>query len=259
KKAYKVAYYIAPQVWAWKTNRVQKLKLYVDRLLCILPFEVDFFARHGLSVDYVGHPLLDAVKKLEKESAARDDESPIALIPGSRKQEIKKMLPTMLKTAKKFKYEKFVVTAAPAIEAAFYQSFDLPKNVALEVGKTHKIMRKAKAALVTSGTATLETALFNTPEVVCYKANALSVAIARRLIKVKYISLVNLIMDKPVVTELIQQDFNADKCADELNLILKQGPRQLQMLSEYRQLKEKLGNAGASNRAASLIFELAQL
>jgi len=258
KMQLKVVYYIAPQVWAWKANRAVAIKENVHRLIAILPFEVDFFKKYNFDIDYVGHPLLDVVNDFSDEKDAKNEESPIALIPGSRKQEIKKMLPVMLKTASRFKYEKFVVTAAPAIDKSFYKTFEYPPNVRLEYGKTHKVMRKAKAALVTSGTATLETALFNTPEIVCYKGSAISVAIARKLIKVKYISLVNLIMDQELVVELIQEDFNVSRCTDELHKILQ--PKQAEKIkAAYGQLRKKLGNVGASKRAAEIVYLEASL
>ncbi|MCB0736620.1 MAG: lipid-A-disaccharide synthase [Bacteroidetes bacterium] len=246
-----VIYYISPQVWAWKENRVKKIKQYVDQMLCILPFEKAFYQKWNYETAYVGHPLLDVVAQFQA-AVEKIDNAPIALIPGSRKQEIAKMLPIMLKTATKFPNENFIVTGAPAINESFYYQFQLPDNVQIMFGQTHQIMHKAKAALVTSGTATLETALFNTPEVVCYKGNYISYLLAKQLVKIKYISLVNLIMDKEVVKELIQGDFTAKNCIAELQKLLSQQGRAT-MLAEYKTLRTKLGGVGASARAAELI------
>ena len=253
KSGFRVAYYISPQLWAWKEGRVKKIKRFVDRMICILPFEVDFYKKHGVDVDYVGHPLLDAIEnqKVSGISSAQ----PIALIPGSRKQEISKMLPIMLEAAKDFPDERFEITAAPAIVEDFYHQFDLPEHVTLVFGHTHKVMSRSKAALVTSGTATLETALFNTPEVVCYKGSTISYAIARRLVNVPYISLVNLIMDRELVKELIQQKFTAENLKLELRRLLEPKTRNA-LLDGYAELKTKLGSHGASKRTAKVISSM---
>lgn len=253
KSGYKVAYYISPQLWAWKEGRVKKIKRFVDRMICILPFEVDFYKKHGITVDYVGHPLLDAIEN--KPLTALEGDAPIAIIPGSRKQEISKMLPVMIEAAKAFPNQRFEITAAPAIEEAFYQKFDLPDHVKIVYGKTHDVMLRSKAAMVTSGTATLETALHGTPEVVCYKGSAISYSIARRLVKVPYISLVNLIMDKELVKELIQGAFTPTQLKKELSRLLNPDTRD-EMLEGYEELKTKLGSHGASGRAAQVITSL---
>lgn len=256
KHGIKVAYYISPQVWAWKEGRVKQMRRNIDLMLCILPFEKAFFAKHGMEVTYVGHPLLDAVEQYrEMWEQPKAVDAPVALIPGSRKQEISTMLPTMLKVAQAFPNEQFRVTAAPAIPQGFYQQFPLPKNVQLVEGQTHKTMFAAKAALVTSGTATLETALFNTPEVVCYKAGYLSYWLAKQLIKVPYISLVNLVMDREVVRELIQADFNTQETTKSLKALLNPDKRS-SLLQDYKLLRQKLGGPGASDRAAKAIVQL---
>lgn len=246
----KTIYYISPQIWAWKENRVNTIKTYVDQMICILPFELDFYKKHGVHAHYVGHPLLDAIDNLPLSESKRKG---IALLPGSRKQEIKKMLPTMLKVAASLQYQQFIIGAAPSISKQYYQSFTLTSNVKIAYGKTQEIMRQSEAALVTSGTATLETALFETPLVVCYKASAISVAIARRLIKVKFISLVNLITDKEIVKELIQNDYNAKNLQCELQNIMN-GPKRKTLQNEFIELKKLLGNKGASKRAADIIY-----
>lgn len=253
KSGYQVAYYISPQLWAWKEGRVKKIRRFVDRMICILPFEVDFYKKHQVDVDYVGHPLLDAVENQSTDLSER--ERPIALIPGSRKQEIAKMLPVMLEAAKAFPNERFEITAAPAITEAFYQQFDLPKHVKLVFGQTHGVMARSKAAMVTSGTATLETALYNCPEVVCYKGSAISFAIAKRLVKVPYISLVNLIMDQELVKELIQKEFTAENLTQEVQKLLEHETRDA-LLTGYQLLITKLGSHGASGRAAAIICSM---
>ncbi|MFY0673580.1 MAG: lipid-A-disaccharide synthase [Bacteroidia bacterium] len=254
KQGFKTTYYISPQIWAWKENRVKTIRAYIDEMICILPFEKDFYKKHRVKSHYVGHPLLDAISPNDTEI---ENKSGIALLPGSRKQEINKMLPIMLQVAKAFTSYKFTIAAAPSIDASFYTSFELPTNVKIAYGNTQEVMKTSVAALVTSGTATLETALFETPLVVCYKANAISVFIAKMLIKVKFISLVNLIADKEIVKELIQEEFNLSNCKRELNTLLQPINKQ-KLINEFKTLKELLGNSGASNRAASIIVNCAQ-
>ena len=202
-----VIYYISPQVWAWKESRVKDIKKYIDKMLVILPFEKEFYKKWDYDVVYVGHPLVEVVEsfKLKNESESESQSSNIiALLPGSRKQEIQRKLPVMLQTAAHFPEYNFVVAKAPGIEENFYNTFlSSHKNVTTVVNQTYSLLSKAKAALVTSGTATLETALFGVPEIVCYKGSSISYYIAKKLIKLKYISLVNLIMNKEVVKELI--------------------------------------------------------
>ncbi|MDP4268426.1 MAG: lipid-A-disaccharide synthase [Bacteroidota bacterium] len=258
---FKVCYYITPQIWAWKSSRVKIIKKYIDKILVILPFEKEFFRKFNCEVDFVGHPLLDSINEIENDSISEDnlkslnpDSKPIiALLPGSRKQEINKMLPLMINTAFKFPDYKFIIAGVKTIPQEFYQK--LIKNSGIEIyyDKTYFLLKNSKAALVTSGTATLETALINIPEIVCYKANPLSVTIARLLIKVRYISLVNLIMDKRVVVELIQNDYNITNIENELNKILSDKIYNNNILKDYKTLREKLGGIGASSRAADII------
>jgi lipid-A-disaccharide synthase len=260
KEGLRVIYYISPQIWAWKQSRVHQIKRNVDRMLCILPFEKDFYARFDFDVDFTGHPLLDAIAaRCGSSDWKRDhqlDEKPlIALLPGSRKQEIATMLPLMLSVVPDFPGHQFVIAAAPSIEPEFYTGLIAGKNVKMVFGKTYDLLENAEAALVTSGTATLETALFNVPQVVCYKGNKISYHIARKLVKVKYISLVNLIMDYPVVTELIQDDLNTNRIRSELADVISGGKGRANMLKQYADLKNKLGGPGASDRAAAIIKE----
>lgn len=256
----KVAYYISPQVWAWKKNRVFKIKKYVDKMMVILPFEEEFYAKYDYPVSYVGHPLLDALPQATENHQQflkqnHLEEKPIiALLPGSRQQEITKMLSIMMTQISLFPDYQFVIAGAPSIEDAFYQNIIGNKPVQFIKGKTHQLLQHAHAALVTSGTATLETALMQVPEVVCYKGNRISYEIAKRIIDIKYISLVNLIMDREVVKELIQNELNAKNLQVELQKILT-GSNREKMLKSYLELKEKLGSGGASERAASIITQ----
>ena len=259
-----VHYYIAPQAWAWKENRVKDIRRDVSALYVILPFEADFFGQRGCPVHFVGHPLRDAllnkpeVKEDQFRSKYNLDQRPIiALLPGSRKQEISAMLPTMAKMVDKFKEYQFIVAGAPSIELSFYQQLIDQSKIQVVTQDTYSILSVAYAAMVTSGTATLETALLNVPQVVCYKGHWLSYQIAKRIIKLSYISLVNLIIDAPAVPELIQGQFNDQNLRDHLGQLLSQQGRSAQ-LKAYDQLLEKLGPLGASERVASLIYEHAQ-
>lgn len=255
----KVLYYISPQVWAWKANRVHKIKRDVDRLYTILPFEADFYQKYAYEVSFVGHPLLDVISDEQQVPplSIKSDKPIIALLPGSRKQEISTMLPIMLHIVPQFPHYQFVIGAAPSISSNFYESIltrHPQSGVKMVRGETYTLMKTAHAALVTSGTATLETALFNTPEVVCYKGSKVSYWIARRLVKIKYISLVNLILDRPLVKELIQQALNTQQLTQELRKIL-EGPDRERILKGYTELKSKLGNKGASERLAEDIIQ----
>ncbi len=255
-----VHYYISPQIWAWKENRIKKIKRDVDQMYVILPFEREFYEeKHDFPVHFVGHPLLDAIahrKPIKPSTFAEENglnEKPIvALLPGSRKQEISKMLSVMLKMAPKFPDHQFVIAGAPGQEMSFYQKFISEQNVAIVANKTYDLLSVSTAALVTSGTATLETALFKVPEVVCYKGNEISYQIGKRLVNVKYISLVNLILDKEVVTELIQDEFNETNLENELFKILDHKGREA-MFDQYYQLEKALGGKGASENTAKLI------
>ncbi|BDQ11911.1 lipid-A-disaccharide synthase [Sediminibacterium sp. TEGAF015] len=260
KQGIKVIYYIAPQVWAWKANRVKKMKTCIDLMLCILPFEKAYFKNNwNWDVHYVGHPLIEVIEKFK--SANQSDIKPIiALLPGSRKQEIAKKLPIMLSVADKFPQYEFVVAQAPGQDDAFYEPFlEGQQNVKVVKDGTYHLLSASTAALVTSGTATLETALFGVPEIVCYKGSAISYQIARRLIKIKFISLVNLIMDKEIVKELIQDELNTANLARELQFITSNPQKISELKSEYQQLYKKLAEGGhASKNAASLISNLLQ-
>jgi len=253
-------YYISPQIWAWKENRIKAIKRDVDYMYVILPFEKDFYEeKHHFLVSFVGHPLIDAIhnrKKVDRATFILENkltEKPIiALLPGSRKQEITKMLSGMLSIVKDFQDYQFVIAGAPSQDFSFYEPFLKNENVHFISNRTYDLLEVAHAALVTSGTATLETALFKVPEVVCYKGSWVSYQIAKRIITLKYISLVNLIMDKEVVKELIQNDFNSRQLKTELNKIL-QGAERAKMIENYNILEEKLGGIGASEKTAHLI------
>lgn len=253
----KVFYYISPQVWAWKQSRVHKIKRIVDRMFCILPFEKDFYKKFEYDVSFVGHPLLDVIAEEEKnnENIQRAEKKTIALLPGSRRQEISNMLPVMLETTRHFKEFNFVVAAAPSVPVSFYEGFTQGYNVIVS-GQTYDLLRRSEAALVTSGTATLETALFEVPLVVCYKGNTLSYFIARKLVKVKYISLVNLVLEKQVVKELIQSDLNVENLKTELHKVLFDKEARGEMKQQLLSLKQKLGSGGASETTANEILDM---
>lgn len=255
----KIVYYISPQVWAWKANRVKKIKRDVDKMLVILPFETDYYkSKWNYDVTYVGHPLTEVIQ-YEKEHVPIQklaDKPIIALLPGSRKQEIKVKLPVMLGMVERFPQYQFVVAQAPAQPDSLYEELIGTKNVRIENNRTYNLLKQATAALVTSGTATLETALFGVPEVVCYKGNPVSFWLATKLVDVKYISLVNLIMDKEVIKELIQDDFNENKLEVELRKILENTSYQQQMKEDYSYLWEKLGTYSTSELAADEIIQL---
>lgn len=255
----KVVYYISPQVWAWKESRVKKIKSDVDKMLVILPFEVDFYKKWQYDATYVGHPLVEVVRA-EKESVPvkkLSDKPVIALLPGSRKQEINIKLPVMLTMVQHFPEYQFVVAGAPSQPDILYQELIGNAQVMLVRNETYNLLKQSSAALVTSGTATLETALFGVPQVVCYKGNPISYWLATKLIKVKYISLVNLIMDKPVVTELIQHELNEQRLKQELEALLQETDTKKQLMQDYDTLWHKLGDSPASQRAATEIIALA--
>ena len=260
KLGIRVVYYISPQLWAWKENRVATIKKYVDEMLVILPFEKDFYQKHSVESYFVGHPLLDAISDLKdinseqfKKENNLSEKEIIALLPGSRKQEIKKMLRIMLSVVPYFKEYQFVIAGAPSLPKEFYDEFLTDDVVHFVSNKTYDLLRSSKAALVTSGTATLETALLKIPEVVCYRGSWISYQIAKRLVKhIKFISLVNLIMDKEVVKELIQNNLNTKNLKLELERILIPNQRD-KILENYCQLHSLLGGEGASDRAAKII------
>ena len=257
----KVFYYISPQIWAWKKGRVKSIRKYVDRMFVILPFEKEFYKKYDVDVDFVGHPLLDAIdnerKKLKSNQDFRavhqlDKKPIIALLPGSRKQEISKMLDVMLSIVPEYPEFQFVIAGAPSMPEDFYRNTIGNADAKLVFDSTHDLLGKSHAALVTSGTATLETALMDVPEVVCYKGSNLSYQIAKRLVHIKYISLVNLIMDRKIVEELIQNEMNTTRLKQEFGRILDAANRK-RIFEDYKILQEKLGGTGASKTAARLM------
>lgn len=262
KKGYNNQYYISPQIWAWNEKRIKEIKRDMHAMYVILPFEKDFYEKkHHFPVHFVGHPLIDAIygrKQLIpqnfRKDYALDDRDIIALLPGSRKQEIQKMMKIMLSILDDFPEYQFIIAGAPSQDADFYAPYLKKKQVHLVMNKTYDVLSMATAALVTSGTATLETALFKVPEVVCYKGGRVSYEIAKRLIKLQYISLVNLIMDREVVKELIQDEFNRKNLKQELAKILEENTRK-RLFADYYNLEKKLGGVGASKKTAQLIVK----
>lgn len=261
KEGLKIVYYISPQIWAWKESRIHSIKKNVDKMLVILPFEKEFYNKWNFDVTYVGHPLIEVIDRFKEDNQGLNllnNEQVVALLPGSRKQEILKKLPIMLQVAKHFPQHVFMVAKAPGLTDEFYTELLAPySNVKSVSNKTYDLLLSSKAALVTSGTATLETALFDVPEVVCYKGNKISYLIAKRLIKIKYICLVNLIMDKEVVKELIQDDLTVENLVTELNKLLYDDAKKLQLQKDYRDLRELLSAGGhASSNAAKVIYAM---
>ncbi len=263
KEGLRVIYYISPQVWAWKENRVKAIKRYVDEMLVILPFEKEFYAGHDMDVQYVGHPLVKVIDDFQEHANEDHHFLPgnqnkiIAILPGSRKQEIEKKLPVMLSVASFFPDYDFVVAKAASLDDNFYSDM-MPKakNIFSVANKTYSLLNVAKAALVTSGTATLETALFSVPQVICYKGSALSYEIAKRLIKIKFIGLVNLIMNKEVVKELIQHELTTQNLRKELEELLTNNDKKREIQEQYRMLKHNLSLGGnASQNAAKRIIQ----
>ncbi len=261
-QGFKNYYYISPQIWAWKEGRIKDIKRDIDELFVILPFEKQFYEeKHQFPVHFVGHPLLDAINSREPINPAdfrikhQLDERPIiALLPGSRKQEIQKMLEGMLSITGNFKDYQFVIAGAPSQDLEFYEPYLQKNRIQIVMNETYNLLDVSTAALVTSGTATLETALFKVPEVVCYKGGRISYEIAKRVINLDYISLVNLIMDREVVKELIQTDFNTKSLTAALGSILDETKR-TQLFDAYFELEKKLGGAGASRNTARLIYQ----
>jgi lipid-A-disaccharide synthase len=251
-------YYISPKVWAWNTKRAYKIKKSVDYLYSILPFENAFYKPYGIEPDYVGNPLCDAIETYPFESDFKAKHKlvkpVIALLPGSRMSELKHILPEMLKVVPSFPDYQFVLAGAEHIDDQIYQSYIGEIDVRLIKGKTYDVLANSEAALVCSGTATLETALLNCPQVVCYRFSKLSYRIGKLVIKVKYISLVNLILDAKVVAELIQDDMNSKNMAKELKLVL-EGESRRKQLNSYAALKIKVGKSGASARVAQFVVE----
>lgn len=269
KARLKVIWYIAPKVWAWNRKRATKLRKYCDRIMVILPFEVKWFQiYYQMQVDYVGNPLLDAIVqkygdlsiiKKQKKAISYTHKPIIALLPGSRKQEIIAHLPLFLQLIPLFPQLQFVLAAAPSLPFSFYTSFtmDYP-TLQIRYNQTYEILQEATAAIVTSGTATLETALFNVPQVVCYRTSWLSYTIGKKLIQVSYISLVNLILEREAIKELIQDDCRLDHLCWELKQLLPQGKKRAKILADYTKLHGLLGEVGASERAARIVWEEVQ-
>ncbi len=260
QKGIKIIYYISPQIWAWKEKRVHAIKRDVDKMLVILPFEKDFYKKYNYEVDYVGHPLCEVINEWNAANKNIQKENIVALLPGSRKQEILVKLPIMLSMAKHYPQYKFVVAMAPGLEKDFYTKILAPyNNVDAVSNETYLLLAKAKAALVTSGTATLETALFKVPEIICYKGGRISYEIAKRLIKIKFIGLVNLIMDREVVKELIQNELNENNLKRELDTILLDNEKALGIQNNYTALSNMLQAGGhASENAAKIITTFLQ-
>ena len=257
-KGIKVIFYISPTIWAWKQSRVYTVKKYVDRMMVILPFEKEFYARFDYQADFVGHPLLDELTEeqvVTRKDFLKHNELPdkpiVAVLPGSRTQEIKKILPKMLAITPQFSKYQFVIAGVQSVSETTY----LQQNKPVIFDQTHALLHHADAALVASGTATLEAALLGVPQVVCYQASPASYFIARLLVHIKFISLVNLILDKEVVKELIQHDFSKKNLQTELHLLLENSARRKRLLSDYVLLRTKLGTSGASKNAAVVINE----
>lgn len=261
QQGFKNHFYISPQVWAWKESRVHQMKKDLDALYVILPFEKDFFEnKHQFKVEFVGHPLMDTLTKRKKSTSfikeyqLSENNNLIALLPGSRKQEIKKILPIFLKVTVFFPQFEFVLAGAPGIDPEWYQRFFNGEKVKVIQNKTHELLLHAKAALVSSGTATLETGLLNVPQVVCYRSSFLTYQIAKWLVKLKYISLVNLILDREVVKELIQEAFNVKEVTKHLKYVLSESG-QKKLKKDYQELQAALGTGGASKKTAQLIID----
>lgn len=266
KSGYRTFYYISPKFWAWNEGRVEKVKKYIDRMFIIFPFEKNFYRIHGIDVEYMGNPLVDEItaksalfpsREEIRTTLSLDDKPVIALLAGSRKHEIEHCLPLMMKAMPHFPGYRFVLAGVKNITDEFYRKVIGGNDVLLVKERTYEILRIAEAALVTSGTATLETALLDTPQVVCYKGDFISMLIGWMVIKVKHISLVNLIMNAEVVKELVQYDLTEENLVRELKAILPGGDRHGKMLAEYEELRKVLGPAGASGRiAAEMVAEL---
>jgi lipid-A-disaccharide synthase len=262
-----VYFYISPTVWAWKENRVETIKKYTKKLFVILPFEKAFYAKHNIDVEFVGHPLLDAIEEKKKTLVSKEDfignnqlsEKPIiAVLPGSRKQEIERMMQIMLNVKDNFSAYQFVIGASNNLSKDYYKGLE-QKDIRVVFDQTYELMSYATAGIIKSGTSTLESALYNLPQVVCYKAGSLSFAIAKQLVDIKYISLVNLILDKPAVKELVQKDLTSENIKMELDLILNNKEHRQAILNDYALLYDKLGGLGASKRLAEHLMNYLKL
>ena len=249
KNGIKVCYYISPKVWAWNKSRILRIKKFVDHLLVIFPFEVAFYKKYGVEVTYVGNPLLDEIKRNDFSFSFETSKPIIALLPGSRKQEIDAILPSMLEVVASYPCYKFVIAATNTFSKSYYQSFIKQDNVSCVYNETYGLLSNSKAALVTSGTASLETALFKVPQVVCYKTNWLTYLVAKNLITTNYLSLVNILLKKESVRELIQYELNKKNLKAELDLILNKGEK---ILIDYRDLSDLLKKQSASKMLQNL-------
>lgn len=265
KQNLKIIHYISPTVWAWHKSRIKTIKKHITKLFAILPFEKDFYAKNGLDIEYSGHPLLDEINKRKNtlpdliqftNKNKLDNRKIIALLPGSRKQELKNMLPTMCKLPEIYKDYQFVIAGAPGLSKEDYTPYIKNKNIKIIYNQTYDLLKNAHLAVVTSGTATLETALFNTPQVVCYKLSTISYHIIKKLVNIKYISLVNLILDKESIKELIQDKMNIKNLKEEIDALLQNNTRQIEIKDDYKKLVEMLGSDGVSARNAKKMIEI---
>lgn len=264
----KVFFYISPKVWIWKESRVKKIKQFIDRMFVIFPFEKDWYAaRHQYEVDYAGNPLIDAIEERKQTLPSREDfmkrnnlsqEPIIALLPGSRKQEVIRLLPIMTSLVEKFPGYQFVIAGTSAFDKSFYGKYMVNNKAIFVVNQTYELLFHAHAAVVASGTATLETALFNVPQVVCYRINTATFVLGRPFIPVKYFSLVNIIMDEEVVKELLQYNLERD-ISCELSRILNDKVYRERMLAKYEELRNKCGGKGASGRIGELMVKYLKL
>ena len=254
---FKTAYYISPKAWAWKENRVHIIHQYIDEMICILPFEKQFYAKWNYPIRYVGNPTAEEITKERLIPSTITDENVIALLPGSRVQEINKMLPIMLEVAKQYDAYTVIIAQAPNLPKEVYDPFLKNYTFKLVQHQTYSILKVAKVAMVTSGTATLETALFKVPQVVCYIANNFSYQIAKRILKIKYISLVNLILDKPCVKELIQDELNVTSLKNEIDKLLFDENYRNSLFENYQILESDLKESQASVESAKWICNLA--
>ncbi len=259
-----VHYYISPKVWAWNTKRVYKIKQYVDKLFAIFPFEIDFYKTYDYTVEYVGNPLLDAIEDELKNDFSEtefrqkhnlSDKPIIAILAGSRKSEIKNNLPSMLEVSKLFPEYQFVMAAAPSLDLSLYDQYTKGYDLKIVYNQTYNVLKIAKAALITSGTATLEATLLNTPLVCCYRGDNLSYHIAKRLVKVNYLALTNLILDKPAIKELIQFEMTPENMAAELKKLLTDSQHRQTLFADFDKTRQVLGGIGASRRTAEIIYQ----
>ncbi len=264
----KTVFYISPKIWAWKQNRIKKIKKYIDKMLTILPFETEFYARFDYPVEYVGNPILDAIEEFRSDDNQTEadfrkansltDKPIIGLLAGSRKQEVDFMLPVMIEVSRQFPEYQFVISGAPGLDRDYYTKvIGADCNIPIVFGQTYNLLKFSRAALVTSGTATLETALFGVPEAVLYRISApdFLYRIGRKLLKVKWISLANLIVGREIIRELVQMDCNPHTIADELRKILDNEQYDAEFQRNYAELRQRMGSAGASQRAAQAVIK----